>query len=116
MSISSEVPSGTPAGVLAQTTAVVRGLAETLWSARSDEELVEVVGAVQVLTSALAVVEAGALVEADARGLAKEKLAYGSTGDWLAHVGGLGKGEGRKRMVRGQGPSGRPGPGPRRAL
>ncbi len=98
MSISAEVPGQSPAAVLADAIAAVRGLAETLWSARSDEELVETVGLVQQLVAAAAVVEAGAVVEVDARDLAKEKLHYGSTGDWLTHLGGLRHGEGKKRV------------------
>ncbi len=69
-----------------------------------------VVGQVQQLTSALAAVEADAIAEADARDLAKAKLHYGSTGDWLTHLGGLRRGEGKKRLVRAQaltGPLGR---------
>ena len=98
MSISAEVPGQSPAAVLADAIASVRGLAETLWSACSDEELVETVGLVQQLVAAAAVVEAGAVVEVDARDLAKEKLHYGSTGDWLTHLGGLRHGEGKKRV------------------
>src|SRR6476659_1676854 len=100
MSITAEAPGPAPAGVLAETLAVVRSLAETLWSARSDAELVEVVGRVQQLTSALAAVEAGALAEADARDLAKQQLHYGSTGDWLTHTAGLRRGHGKRRVVR----------------
>ena len=100
MSISVEVPGQSPAAVLADAVAAVRGLAEILWSARSDDELVEVVGRVQQLTAALAAVEAGAVAEADARDLAKQRLHYGSTGDWLTHTGGLHRGEGKRRVVR----------------
>jgi hypothetical protein len=71
MSISVEVPGQSPAVVLADAVAAVRGLAETLWSARSDDELVAVVGRVQQLTLLLAAVEAGAVAEDDARDLAK---------------------------------------------
>jgi hypothetical protein len=102
MSISRHVEPGTPSGVLAEVTAAVRSLAETLWSARTDAELVDVVGAVSTLRSVLVAVEAGALVEADVRGLAKDTLAYGSTGEWLTHVAGLRKGEGKRRLVRAQ--------------
>ncbi len=100
MSITAEVPGSSPVTVLADAVAAVRGLADVLWSARSDDELVEVVGQVQQLTSALAAVEADAVAEADARDLAKQKLHYGSTGDWLTHVGGLRRGEGKRRLVR----------------
>ena len=36
--------------------------------------------------SGLAAVEAGAAAEADVRDLGKQKLHYGSTGDWLTHT------------------------------
>ncbi len=100
MSITAEVPGSSPVTVLADAVAAVRGLADVLWSARSDDELVEVVGQVQQLTSALAAVEADAVAEADARDLAKQRLHYGSTGDWLTHIGGLRRGEGKRRLVR----------------
>jgi hypothetical protein len=78
-----------------------------LWSAQSDEVLVSVVEGLQVLVAAAAAVEAGAVAEAGARDLAKERLHFGSTGDWLTHVGGLRKGEGRRRLVRAQALTGR---------
>src|SRR4051794_40451136 len=112
MSISDLTPAASPAAVLADAVAAVRELAETLWSARSDDELVEVVSLVQQASSALAAVEAGAVVEVDARDLAKQKLHYGSTGDWLTHLGGLRYGEGRRRGRQAQalcGPMPRPG-------
>ncbi len=86
--------------MLADAVAAVRGLAETLWPARSDDELVDVVARVQQLTAALAAVEAGAVAEADARDLATQRLHYGSTGDWLTHTGGLHRGHGKRRVVR----------------
>ncbi len=100
MSISELLPGAGPSRALAEGLGVVRAAAETLWSARSDDELVEVVGLVQQLASALAVVEAGAVAEADARDLARQRLHYGSTGDWLTHIGGLRRGEGKRRLVR----------------
>ena len=63
-----------------------------------------------VLADAVAAVEAGAVAEADARDLAKDQLRYGSTGDWLTHIGGLHRGEGKQRVVRARaltGPLGR---------
>src|SRR4051812_13871958 len=98
MSISDLAPGASPAQVLADAIASLREVAETLWSARSDDELVDVVGLVQQATSALAAVEAGAVVEVDARDLAKETLHFGSTGDWLTQVAGLRHGEGNKRV------------------
>src|SRR4051795_5298134 len=114
MSISDLTPAASPAQVLADAVAAVRELAETLWSARSDDELVEVVSLVQQASSALAAVEAGAVVEVDARDLAKQKLHYASTGDWLTHVGGLRHGEGKHRVRQGQAPGGAVAPHPAR--
>jgi len=89
-----------PAGVLAEMLGVAREAAETLWSARSDTELVQTVQLVAQLTSVLAAVEAGAVAEADARDLAKDTLHYASTGDWVTHTAGLRRGEGKRRVVR----------------
>ncbi len=75
MSISDLAPGASPAQVLADAVAAVRDVAETLWSARSDDELVDVVAQVQQLLSAAAAVEAGAVVEVDARDLAKDEAA-----------------------------------------
>ena len=86
--------------MLAEAVASVRELDESLWAAQSDDDLVAVVACVEELRSALAAVQAGAVAEADARGLAKHRLHYGSTGDWLTHVGGLRKGEGRRVVAR----------------
>jgi hypothetical protein len=96
-----DLPDTTPAGVVAELVDRLRGeLGEVLWSAQPDQTLVSVVEGLQVLVSVAAGVEAGAIVEADARALARERLGYGSTGDWLTHTAGLGKGEGRRRLVR----------------
>src|SRR4051812_948179 len=100
MSISEMMPAASPSEALVEALAVVREAAETLWSARSDGELVDTVCLVQQLTSALAAVEAGAVAEADARDLAKQRLHYGSTGDWLTHAAGLRRGEGKRLLVR----------------
>ncbi len=100
MSISEHAPAAGPAGVLAGLLGVVRDLDQTLWSARPEGELVEVVAVVQQLSAALAAVEAGAVAEADVRDLAKQRLCYGSTADWVTHVGGLRRGEGKQRLAR----------------
>jgi len=55
---------------------------------------------VEQARSALAAVQAGAVAEADARDLAKTRLHYGSTGDWITHLGGLRKGEGKRILNR----------------
>jgi len=85
--------------VLATVVTELADLAEVLWSACGDDELVAVVEQVQRAKAVLAAVEAGAVAEADARDLAKKRLHFASTGDWLTHLGGLRRGEG-KRLVR----------------
>ena len=89
-----------PVGLLAQAVDLVRQANETMWVAQSDEDLVATVELVEQARSALAAVQAGAVVEADVRGVAKEKLHYGSTGDWLTHTAGLRKGGGRRVLRR----------------
>jgi hypothetical protein len=110
MSITSEVPRSGPAAVLAGVIEQLRGVDATLWPARSDDELIDTVGLVQAARSVLAAVEAGALVEADTRDLPRQRLHYGSTGDWLTHTGGLRTGEGKRVLARAHalaGPMGR---------
>ncbi|WP_151081586.1 hypothetical protein [Nocardioides cynanchi] len=101
-----DAPGATPAGVVAELVDRLRELGEVLWSAQSDDTLVEVVEGLQSLASAAAVVEAGALVEAEARDLARERLHFGSTGDWVTHMAGLRKGEGKRRLARAKALSG----------
>ena len=100
MSISDLSSSPSPVTVLAEVVDIVRDLDATWWTTRSDDDLVATVELVQSARSALAAVEAGALAEADLRGLATQRLAYGSTGDWLTHLGGLRKGQGRRVVAR----------------
>lgn len=88
-----------PAEVLTEAVVAVRRMDGTLWAAQSDDELVSVVAQAEALRSALAAVQAGAVAEADARGLARRLLHYGSTGDWLTHAGGLRWGQGRRLVA-----------------
>jgi hypothetical protein len=100
MSISDLHPQPSPAGALADVVAAVRGLAATWWTNQSDAELVAVVEQLTELRAVAAAVEAGAVAEADVRDLGKQELHYGSTGDWLTHLGGLRKGQGRRIVAR----------------
>ena len=104
MSISEQHPSTAgqsgdrhgPAELLADAVASVREAAEVLFAAQCDDELIGVVEQIAQARSALTAVEASAVVEADARELAMSRLHYTSTGDWLTHLGGLRKGQGRR--------------------
>ena len=97
MSISDLRPQPGPVAALADVVVVaLRDLDATWWASQSDDDLVAVVEGVEAARSALAAVHAGAVAEADARDVGKQKLHYGSTGDWLTHLGGLRKGQGRR--------------------
>jgi hypothetical protein len=100
MSISGLPSHRGPAAVLEQVVGHVRGLSETRWSAQIDDDLVGVVELAAELRSVLAAVEAGAVGEADHRDLAKATLHYGSTADWVTHVGGLRRGDGKRVVAR----------------
>src|SRR3954467_7109581 len=104
MSISDLRPRPSPTAVLADVVESLRELDATWWTSQCDDDLVETVELVEQARSALAAVQAGVVAgvvaEADARDLGKQRLAYGSTGDWLTHLGGLRKGEGRRIVAR----------------
>ena len=79
------LPHSTPAGVVAEACAEIDSLAETLWSARTDDEMVAGVEELQRLKAKAAALEAGLLAELDVRGVAKRRLGWGSTADWFTH-------------------------------
>src|SRR5690242_5031198 len=100
MSISDLHSSPSPVSVLGDVVEAVRELDATWWTHQSDDDVVAAVELVEQARSALAAVQAGAVSEADQRDLGKQKLHYGSTGDWLTHLGGLRIGEGRRIVAR----------------
>ena len=98
----SALPRTGPCGVLAEVSAQLGGLSETLWAARTDDEVVGTVEQIETLKAQLAGLEARAVGEADGRGVAKRELGYASTADWLTHRGGLYRREGRKAVAHAQ--------------
>lgn len=98
----SQLPRFSPTGEVAAAQVQVSGLAEVLWSAQTDDELVGVVDQVARLRAVLAAVEAGVVAEVEARGVAKSGLHFCSTADWLTHVGGLRRGDGCRVVTRAQ--------------
>src|SRR4051794_30787415 len=100
MSISDLHPQPSPTVVLARMVEELRDLDAAWWTNETDDDLVAAVELVEQARSALAAVQAGVVAEADQRDLGKQKLHYGSTGDWLTHLGGLRKGEGRRIVAR----------------
>ncbi|HEX6149481.1 DUF222 domain-containing protein, partial [Nocardioides sp.] len=96
------LPYPTPAdaaGVVASACAGVDGVADVLWSARPDGELVAGVEEIQQLKARTAALEASLLAEIDAREIPRKQFAWGSTADWYTHLAGTTCGEG-KRTVR----------------
>src|SRR3954453_22456715 len=94
-------PSGAgPGGVLAEGRAQVTKLTETLWAARSDGEVVEMVEQVLGLKATLAALDAGLIAEAETRQVAKKVLHYGSPTAWQTNSGGLRLGHGRRLVAR----------------
>jgi hypothetical protein len=94
-------PAGSgPAVLVAQAVAMVRQAGQALFAAQTDHDLIGTVELLAQLRSAAAVVEADAVLEADVRDLARTRLHYTSTGDWLTHLGGLRKGAGRHVVKR----------------
>jgi hypothetical protein len=85
---------------LAEAVRLLRQAAEAMFAAQPDQDLVDTVGLVAQLRAAAAAVEAGAVAEADARDLAKDKLHHASTAAWVTHVGGLRKGDGKRLLAR----------------
>jgi len=100
MSISDLHPRQTPAAVLAEAVALLRDMGSAWWTHQPHDQVVAAVELGAELRSVTAAVEAAAVAEADHRALAKDTLHYGSTGDWLTHVGGLRKGQGRRIVAR----------------
>jgi hypothetical protein len=92
--------SGGPDAVFDQITAQLRELDQICWAARADDVVVRAVEKVEAIRCALSAVQASAVAEADARDLGRQRLHYGSTGDWLTHLGGLRKGQGRWMVDR----------------
>ena len=91
----------TPAGMVAAANVLVGDLDETLWAAKSSEELVDAVAEAEVLRAQLAALESSMLAEIEARQVPKSELAWGSTSDWFTHLAGL-------TRQRGTAPCGRP--------
>ena len=58
---------------------------EVLWAAKAPEEIVDTIAACEALRAHLAAVEAAALAEVEDRKIAKQHLAWSSTGDWYTH-------------------------------
>ncbi len=103
----SPFPHPTPAGVVGEACAGLDALTGSLWSARTDAELVAGVEELQQLKAKAAALEAELLAEVDARDLAKKQLAWGSTADWFTHLAGTTRRRGRDARP------GRRQPGPR---
>jgi hypothetical protein len=86
------------AGVVASACSGIDGVADVLWSARADAELVTGVEEIQQLKAKTAALEASLLAEIDAREIPRKQLAWGSTADWYTHLAGTTRGEGKRTV------------------
>ena len=86
------------AGAVAAACSGIDGVADVLWSARADEELVAGVEEIQQLKAKAAALEASLLAEIDAREIPRKQLAWGSTADWYTHLAGTTRGEGKRTV------------------
>ena len=85
-------------GVLAEIRRELRGLIETLWAARSADELMDTVVEAEALKATLDALELGVVRELEANGAVKQR-GWASTQDFVTHVAGGHKGIG-PAMVR----------------
>ncbi|GAA2142929.1 HNH endonuclease signature motif containing protein [Nocardioides koreensis] len=88
----------TPAGVVAAANGLVANLDETLWAAKTSEELVEAVAEAETLRAHLAGLEASMLAEIEARKVPKQELAWSSTAGWFTHLAGMKRGQGHRTV------------------
>ncbi len=96
-----EQPTGTPttpAGVVADANGRLACLDQTLWAAKTSEELVVTVAELEAARAHLAGLEASVLAEVKTRKIPKKELAWGSTSDWFTHLAGMQRGEGHRTV------------------
>ncbi len=90
----------TPAGVVAAGCAGLDAVAGSLWSARGAGELVAGVQELQRLKAKAAALEAELLAELDVRDTARRELGWASTADWLTHLAGTTRRQGRQAVAQ----------------
>jgi hypothetical protein len=88
-----------PAAVLRAARDLLATLSQRLTAGLSDDEVVAGVEEVQQVGAALAAAQARLVAEAHQRDLARKKLRWGSTADWVTHFAGVHRREGN-RIVR----------------
>ena len=91
-------PHPTPAGVVGTACAEIDSLTGSLWSARTDGDLVAGVEELQQLKARAAALEAELLAEIDVRAVPKRELAWGSTADWFTHLAGTTRRQGKRTV------------------
>lgn len=88
----------TPRETVAESAALLSSLGGLDWTSVRDDELLGVAEACQTVRAALRALEARVVVEVDSRDLAREKLGWGSTADWLSHTAGIRRGQGKQAV------------------
>jgi hypothetical protein len=92
----SALPLPNPSDHVSDAAALLHPLTRHDWSQESDLELVSAVERLQGTRSLTHALEAVLLAEIDARGVAKDKLGWGSTADWYTHLAGVRRGQGKQ--------------------
>jgi len=83
---------------VAEAAALLAALSTSIGSDIADDELVAVVEGCQAVRGAVKALEARAVAEIDDRELARKKLGWGSTADWLTHTAGIRHGQGKQAV------------------
>ncbi len=92
----------TPAEVIRSADAQLLPLADRLWAAAADDDLVEAVAVLEEHEARLAALRAQLLAEVALRDLPRKQLSWASTGDWYAHLAGLTRRAGHRAVTHAQ--------------
>jgi hypothetical protein len=95
-----------PADVLDGAAETVSSLQQRLWAGVCDEEIVDAVQALEVLTAQAAALRVQLLAEADHREIPRKTLSWTSTQEWFAHLAGTTVGEAHRTVRHARAPTG----------
>ncbi|MCD4534925.1 HNH endonuclease [Nocardioides sp. cx-169] len=94
----SALPLPTPDDLVSEAAAGLHTLSRHDWAGEPDVVLVSMMESLQGIRATQRALEAQLLAEIDARGLAKERLGWGSTADWYTHLAGVRRGQGKQTV------------------
>ncbi|MCD4526002.1 HNH endonuclease signature motif containing protein [Nocardioides sp. cx-173] len=94
----SALPLPTPDDQVSEAAANLHTLTRHDWAGEPDVVLVSMMESLQGMRATERALEAQLLAEIDARGIAKERLGWGSTADWYSHLAGVRRGQGKQTV------------------